>query len=434
MKRIADIASGAMPPLPIPETQDSDEDEVSYRRRLIKSKSRASSQTSEPKSGMRQLSLDRPRSTQPKPPKQAGGRMTETPVPLPEKYRQLTEPASSKASSAHAETPKDTPMSDVDSESPVERLLSVLQEIAGETDVKKVTATSIRSRVYPKCKIRQYASTGDILAYYAKDLLPRLGPEWLDTPWYEWVKQTAGRPWTPTSLIKPEEIPAQTFRRTKMVPKPPTTAKPATTLPTVIKTKKAVQSDNESDSEDGIAGSFATPQTRNRRSGKGATLTLKSTSKKRPRSDLYDHDGSRRGRKSAKVFHRGSEDDDQSESALDTSDDETVGEDAAIGSHLPLPEGAVRVVVHAERIPTTSPSGPDGTWTCDQEGCAYVVRSADDQDAQELIREHFREHEAHADKIDLAVKESRGHMPIKYAYFPPVLLLVYTQPHANVPA
>jgi hypothetical protein len=61
-----------------------------------------------------------------------------------------------------------------------------------------------------------------------------------------------------------------------------------------------------------------------------------------------------------------------------------------------------------------------------------VVRGADAQDAQALIQAHFRAHEAQADKIDLAVRESRagGHTPIKYAYahFPPVLLLVCLHP------
>jgi hypothetical protein len=54
-----------------------------------------------------------------------------------------------------------------------------------------------------------------------------------------------------------------------------------------------------------------------------------------------------------------------------------------------------------------------------------VVRSADEQSAQELVQEHFRDHTAQAEKINLAVEESRGQMPIKYAYFPPILLLVH---------
>ena len=282
-----------------------------------------------------------------------------------------------------------------------------------------------------KCKIRQYGVAKDILAYYSKELLPRLGPEWKGSPWYHWLEDAAKRPWEPSSdQTELDKIPAQTMRRVKMGPRSGLSTRPATQLPPVInlkiKAQNAVQ--EESESEDEFADLREVSQ-RNRRSGKGATLRLATSAKKRPHSELDDQtSGSRRGRKSAKITHHIS-DDDEPEDADDTSDEDLgSGEETIVGSRLPLPEGAVRVVVHAEPLPTTSPSGPDGTWTCGEEGCTYVVRSADEQDAQELIQAHFRDHEAQAEKINLAVTESRGHMPIKYAYFPPILLIVYMYP------
>jgi hypothetical protein len=327
-------------------------------------------------------------------------------------------------------------MSDAEPENPVDRLVAVLREIAAETNLRKAKPSSIHSKVFFKCKIRQYSGAKDILAYYAKDLVPRLPAEWKGTPWYQWLEDAAKQPWKPTEPMDPEKIPPQTLRRTKTAPKAASLNRPATQLPPTInlsKAKKAVQSESEG-SENDLAELYSAPQ-RSRRSGKGATLRLAASSKKRPRSEVDDEaGGTRRGRKSVKTTHQFSDED---EDADDTSDDEAVpdevigDEESAVGSRLPLPEGAVRVVVHAEPIPSTSPSGPDGTWTCDQDGCTYVVRSADEEDAQQQIKEHFKVHKAQAEKINLAVKESRGHMPIQYAYFPPILLLVYMHPSSR---
>jgi hypothetical protein len=326
------------------------------------------------------------------------------------------------------DTPRDTPIPDADSDTPIENLLGALGEIASETNISKTPPSKINSAVFFKCRIRHYSVAKDIIAYYAGELLPRLGAEWKDTPWYHWLEDAAKRPWVPSSeQTELDKIPAMTMRRVKMGPRSGSSTKPATQLPPAInlkiKAKSAVP--EESESEDEFADLRALAQ-RSRRSGKGATLRLATSAKKRPHSELDDQtSGSRRGRKSAKINHHLSEDD-ELEDADDTSDEDVAsGEEAILGSHLPLPEGAVRVVVHAEPLPATSPSGPDGTWTCGEEGCTYVVRSADEQDAQDLIQAHFRDHEAQAEKINLAVTESRGHMPIKYAYFPPILLIVH---------
>ena len=386
---------------------------------------------------MRDSALSRSRSPQQKPLSNAKPRISETPIPLPEKYRQHSQPALAKVASAPAapavsstpsapvETPRDTPASDANSESPVDRLLSAIQEIAAETDSSKMAISRVHSQLYFKCKMRHYNNAKEVVRYYSRELLPRLGPEWIGSPWYEWLKETAKQPWTGSDLTEEDDIPAQTLRRIKMVKAAPS-SKPTTQLPPSLglkaNPKQAAQHEAEEDSDDDLAGL----RVRGRRSGKGATLRLVSSSKKRPPPDLDDEVGGRgRGAKSLKTSHYASDEienmDDDEESTDDDEADDAREFDATANA---LPEGAVRVVVHAERLPTASPSGPSGTWTCEQEGCTYVVRSADEQDAQELIQEHFRHHEAEAEKINLAVQESRGHMPIKYAYFPPILLLV----------
>ena len=415
---MTDIANGLVPPpLPptLPEVQSPEENKAAPPERRGGLSVRTSRQTSEV-----ELNPSRRPILPPKP------KVTESPVPLPEKYRQFTRPSPSLPPSV--ETPKGTPkelssVADAGSESPVDRLLDVLREIAAESNLQKSQPSTIHSKVYFRCKITHYGDAKLVLSYYAKDLLPHLGAQWQGVPFYNWLRDAAAQPWSPTETIKAEDVPSHTLRRMKAVPKQASLAKPATQLPPTIslkgRPKSAIPDESEGDSEE-----HDVVPMRGRRSGKNAGLRLISTSQKRPHPDPDQVKGSHRGRKSAKFSHPVSEEDGQPGDAEDTSDEDLGGE-PAVGSRLPLPEGAVRVVIHAERIPTSSPSGPDGTWICDQEGCAYVVRSAGEQEAQELIQAHFRDHTAQAEKINLAVKESRGHMPIKYAYFPPILLLVY---------
>ncbi|KAK4127347.1 hypothetical protein N657DRAFT_611854 [Parathielavia appendiculata] len=429
-------ANGVVGPLRPSETPNRPDDRTLHKGR---SKSaRASSRNSEVEDNSRGSTLKRSLSPQPELLNRSTPKTSETPVPLPEKYRLASQPSSTKPPPAPVQAPKDTPSDtptwEAEPNNPVDRLLSVLLEIGTETDIREALPKTIHSKLYFKCRINKYQHAADMVAYYAKELLPRVPAEWKGTPWQQWLASSAKRPWNPAEPLDPGKIPAMTFRRTKAGSKTGVSTKPATQLPPTInlkpRAKKAGQNGSDEESDDDAAGQYAAPQ-RGRWSGKGATLRLAASSKKRPLSEVDDPvNGSRRGRKSAKSIHRASDEDEQAEEPDDSSDDEVVdNEDMAVGSRLPLPEGAVRVVVHAERIPTTSPSGPDGTWTCEEEGCMYVVRSANEEDAQQQIKEHFKVHEAQAEKINLAVKESRGHMPIKYAYFPPVLLLVYMHPN-----
>jgi hypothetical protein len=313
----------------------------------------------------------------------------------------------------------------------VDNLLSALQEIREETDIKKTPQSKLHSMLYFKCKIRQYNMAKDVTSFYAKELLPRLGPEWEGTPWYEWLKDAATRPWVPGEFTTAELVPIMTIRRAKANRQQPGPSnRPAAELPPSFtlkaRTRSGVQKESEGESDDeDVTALQAPPPMRSRRSGKEAGLRLASSGKKRPHSEMDEQVvQSRRGRKSAKTIHRETVDDDVQEDASD--DEVAVDEDLGVGSGLPPPEGAVRLVVHAERLPSTTPTGPDGTWTCDQEGCTYVVRSADDEDGQQLIQEHFRQHEAQAAKINLALKESRGHMPIKYVYLQAAVLIMCT--------
>lgn len=429
-KRIADAAKESISSPPPPETQNLEEDKA-VQKRMSRS-TKASNRSSEARDvEMRDLAPERSRSPQARSTNKGKSKL-ETPVPLPEKYRQLSQPARSKSSPVPMPrgSSTDTAMADGGSDSPVDRLLVVLREVAETLDISKAQPPKVHSSVFFKCRIRHYGGAKEIIAYYSKELLPRLGPEWKGTPFHDWLKMAAKRPLEELKHTTADDMPAQTLRRAKSGSKAAPLNAAASQLPPVIalrtKTSNVAADESDGDSDEDVV-----PQVRSRRSGKGAVLRLASSSKKRPAPDSDGQEsGSQRGRKSTKTHHLISDDDEGEEE--DTADDEVVGdEDATAGSNPPLPDSAVRVVVQAEMIPTMSPKGPNGTWTCDQEGCSYVVRSADEEAAQELIHEHFRTHEAQAEKVNLALKESRGHMPIKYAYFPPILLLVRQRPPAK---
>ncbi|KPM41568.1 hypothetical protein AK830_g4946 [Neonectria ditissima] len=87
-------------------------------------------------------------------------------------------------------------------------------------------------------------------------------------------------------------------------------------------------------------------------------------------------------------------------------------------------QGPVKIIIRADKIPSAFPHGPHDTWVCDEEDCGYVVRGGDVEHCQERIRDHFQEHEEQIKRVNLAMSESRGQLPIKYAYFPPFLIIV----------
>jgi hypothetical protein len=156
-------------------------------------------------------------------------------------------------------------MSDADAETPVDRLLGFLQDFASENDIHKATTSKIHYQFFLNFKVRNHSERKDIIAYYAKDLLPRLGPEWMGTPWYVWLTDAAKKPWKPTEPIKPEDIPPQTYRRTKSN-KQASSTKPATQLPPALNlpARTRTVAPHESESEEDIAELYAAPPVRQR--------------------------------------------------------------------------------------------------------------------------------------------------------------------------
>lgn len=310
----------------------------------------------------------------------------------------------------------------------LDTLISVFKEEVDEKglDINKAGPAKFYQAIFFKCKIRDYRVGKEIVSYYARDILPLLPIEWRNKQFYNWLQQEALKPQTPPEGLTAEMISEQLIRRTRKTK--PATSGAETRSPAPVSGSVAgrlTQSWDEEDSEEDF---------RPRRSGKGAVLRPP-VSRKRPALEMDDDSasGSRRGRKSMKTSTPAAFEDDDLD---DSSDEDSIKEEDEdpISSMQPTKD-AVRVIVHADRLPTISPSGPNGTWVCDQEGCGHVVRGADDHIGEELIKNHFKWHEAQAEKIDLAVAESRG-LPIKYAFVPFAIIVaipIFTGLHLGLP-
>lgn len=272
-----------------------------------------------------------------------------------------------------------------------------------------VPANGWLTKLYMAMSIPGYNAKSETLQYHAAGLAENLGSEWHESELYKWAKENAN------SKPKYEHITEEQILRIQRRQKNP---------------NARLQGDKTSGDTSGKH------PPRGRTSGKAAGLRPSLGSKKRPRDELDDGDNMdvddddiphTKTAKTSQYFANG---ENEEEEELSTSSDE---EDQDSATSEPL----TRVVVHAEPLPSTKPKGPDQTWLCEEPNCGYVVRGADDEDGQEKIRKHYEDHEQEAsdeakerelNKVNHAMQESRGLVPIKYAYFPPFLIEVHYLP------
>ncbi|KAK4204298.1 hypothetical protein QBC40DRAFT_273184 [Triangularia verruculosa] len=399
-KRVDDAAKGlAISVPPPPQLEDSEDDAPRPRR---KNQATRDSQDVE----MTDITSSRSQKLPSRPLSQPQSRPVESPVPLPEKYLNLGKPASAVP---RAPVQPSTFTSQPVPDSPVDRFLSILDEAAELLpDLATASPSKVCNKVYFLAKVKDYHGAREICCYYSRDMVSRLDPKiWHGTPFYNWLVDMSQNWNGVLEYVKEEDIPAQVYRRSRSGPRAPRVIEQPSTPST-------------SSNHNRVTGNLR----HSRHSGKRSTLRPGPSSKKRPASDMFDgeddYDSSRGGKRS---FNQSFDDEDMGND--DDDDDEDTDESSAAevdpnlatpsdpASLLPLPAGVSRMVIQAERLPTLSPSGPNGTWTCPHDECGYVVRSADEPAAQELVEEHFRAHESNTQKIDLALMEGRkGHLPI----------------------
>lgn len=257
------------------------------------------------------------------------------------------------------------------------------------------------TKMYMAMSITNYSAKAEILQYHAAGLAEQLGPDWHNSELYKWAKQNVD--------VKPqyEFITEENIWRIQRRQRNPNGQAQKSAQKAPIETS-------------------GKQPPRGRPSGKAAGLRPSLGSKKRPRSPDGDEDemdlgeeflARRKTAKTSQYFTEGENEEADSSASSDVED----GENKAV-------EPLTRVIIHAEPLPETQPKGPNHTWTCEEPDCGYVVRSAHEKQGQEAIREHYEMHEKEAsdeakERELIAMQESRGLLPIKYAYFPPFIVV-----------
>lgn len=319
-----------------------------------------------------------------------------------------------------------------------ESILELIQQGKSKKHPDQMMPNTIHMKVYLACKIKHRYGGTEVCEYFARDLVNLLGPEWRRSEFYNWVKANVHT--RPKFEYSSEAECLRLTRRNSRQPK-------ATTEDAAAAGQQSSHSGKlpplPLSSEP--AGKQP-PKRRGRPSGKAAGLRPSLGGKKRPRTDEDDDDemdidgygmATKKTTKKSRYFSgNGLDDDDEAASSAGEEEDEDEEQDddddeneASVNKSS---EPITRLVIRAEKLPSMAPKGPNQTWTCSEPECGYVVRAADEEAGQNLISAHYEEHEKEArdeaeeaalKRANLAVKEA-GHMPIKYAYFPPFLVLV----------
>ncbi|KAK2595789.1 hypothetical protein QQS21_006552 [Conoideocrella luteorostrata] len=328
---------------------------------------------------------------------------------------------------------------DNDRKSPFRSILDPFEDLFQSLASKKngMTLSSTLSQLYFSYSFLTYkdGSVGaykqpvkEILHYYSRALLQVLGRQYRDHEIYGELQGMARTEFRPR-LYKPHDFPFFLTARKSQPKKPSTGNLPS--LPILI--------------DDGPSASD-TPKPRGkypaRTPGKSSLRPVSRAPKKRLRDEFErDHPNSASSPAGKKSLYFG--DDDSLDRDMDDitgidseedSDDDNDSLNRSRDKADPYDLEPIKLVIRAEKMPTSSPRGPHNTWTCEQEGCDYIVRGGDEQDCQTRIRQHFQEHEQQLKRVNLAMSEAaRGHMSVKYAYFPPFLILVYFEPPLSDP-
>ncbi|KAI1098957.1 hypothetical protein F4804DRAFT_323410 [Jackrogersella minutella] len=264
------------------------------------------------------------------------------------------------------------------------------------------------TKLYRELSIKKPRALTEVCEYFAQDLVRLLGPEWHRSQFYEWLKDNVS--------MKPkfEYITEEDMQK-------------------IVRRKKNKGKHSREETESTAGGKELGARTggkrlpRGRPSGKVAGLRPSIGSKKRLRQeasleeDEMDLDGDNVLHKTSKRS-RYFDDDDQDEDANDTASSLSDDEEADNKNAL-----LTRVVIRAEKLPSTIPKGPNQMWTCEEPDCGYIVRAADEEDGQALISQHFEAHEKdardeaeqnalnQASLVDIAVQESqKRHIPINH--------------------
>ncbi|KAL6822197.1 hypothetical protein V8C40DRAFT_248831 [Trichoderma camerunense] len=365
--------------------------------------------------------------------------------PKPSPLADVATPSAAAQSPAMPTQSADGAMSTAaDDGSPFSSVLAALEKcyIEKSGSKKGLTATATVNFIWLNYRIPNYKDgtkgahripIEEVLHYNAAALLQVLDKERFQKhELWSFLEELSTKPFS-THAIKASEFPFRMIPR-KAMPRESKKLVPAAIDPESSSREAGAASPNDPPRH--IGKSLKRP---GRRPIKTSSLRTATASKKRTHAEIGDEsepDSEASGLKRSHFFPDKDEEEEEEEEGDTSMQDLTelttprkAGPSVQSQSDDVEP---IQIVIRTEKIPSTVPKGPDDTWTCEEDGCAYVVRGGDAQGCQTRIQKHFEEHQEQNKRLNLAVTESsRGHMPIKYAYFPPFLILVEFPPTTN---
>ncbi|PON30123.1 hypothetical protein TGAM01_v200563 [Trichoderma gamsii] len=317
-------------------------------------------------------------------------------------------------------------------QTPFASVLSAVEEICEQRVGSKrgISGTTTLNTLYFDYKFPMWkdGSAGshkipvqEVLHYNAAALLQNLDKDRFQAlQLWSYLEELAEKPFNPRA-IKISEFPYRLVRRDK------TQRSSKQPVPSAVEGESSPRETDDSPRPIG-----KTVKRPGRRPGKTSSLRTVASSKKRTFAEIGDDsepDSESSGLKRSHYFSD-REEEQEEDVSMQESTVAHIPRDAVQAAPL-RPENLepIQIVIRTEKIPSTVPRGPGDAWTCDQDDCTYVVRGGDADGCQARIQKHFEEHQEQTKRLNLAVTESsRGHMPIKYAYFPPFLILVEFPP------
>ncbi|KAM3504090.1 hypothetical protein MY11210_008477 [Beauveria gryllotalpidicola] len=311
-----------------------------------------------------------------------------------------------------------------DADSPFQTVLAALESsfdsiVSSKNGVKGVKVSGLLNKLYFQYRFPTYKDSSigshkrpveEVLHYNAAALLDVIDHEkYKDGEVYDWLVDLSKKEFAPIAL-RSEIIPYRVMLReqrpfhgrrpeTKLVPahdvaRPPSPATPRigkrpgrpvgskSSLRPIKSTKKRSRTFIEEDETDNETVAkklnFLSDQEGDETMADASNLT---SQEEEPDSALQAKDSS------------------DSSSERETTDDQ---------------DKPAQLTILAEKLPDPMPTGYQGTWVCDQQDCGFIARGGGEDELDDRIAAHLQEHEQLIDRMQLAVSESRGLLPINH--------------------
>lgn len=316
----------------------------------------------------------------------------------------------------------------------VRRMLDVFEEIWHEHEssgraMEKITKTTIHSRMFFKCSL-DYQTPALITGYYSQSLLKSLPEKWEVTAFFEYLEEMAINPNRTLGKLPLHHVLKKLSRRKAQQHQQRVTATGAsmsqeTNTPSSVdgsRGRKKNRLAQASDVDPSEAMDVETPESQ---SMPRDTPQLRQPGRKRKTRPL-DQDVKPAGktpRLRLAARKRGLSDDEMEPldfSRISRAAQETpiIYSDDSDDDSLPEPE--IPIVIRTENIPSVIPRGPEGTWVCEEPGCKFIVRDADEASGKAEVDMHIESHGNNKEDekerlLSYAVLEgNRNHLPVRY--------------------